>query len=414
MSERRGSTLLLASVLATVASALAVPGGRGGRATQSVPPAARPEDAVFAALVAAVADGAGSEPVAVEERRGLLAALRALGRPALVSFLAAAVGESAEEAPRLAALECLEDCATAREVVVLTRFAMPGGRAPSIRLGAALRAALVETLARDPRAFGELAPAWHGAGAEVRAELVAAVAERGDPSGLEFLAWVARFGGAGLQRAVADACLRIAPCVPGVEARAHLEALCVLLKSKDAVCVQTISIALARARVEAAVPGWIELLESESGGTRARARRSLTELTGLDLGPARERWRAWHEAEAAWFEEQAPGVLAELESEDDGRVLAALRALSRQRLHRDELAEAVARLLDHVTPAVRLCACSTLESLGSPGTLERLAGMLADEDEAVARGAWSSLRRLTGLDLPLDEALWRARVADPF
>ena len=148
---------------------------------------------------------------------------------------------------------------------------------------------------------------------------------------------------------------------------------------------------------------------------RERVARDARARAALARGAHRthagdERWVAWHEAEQRWFEEDAPDVLADLASEDDARVLAAVRELASHRLHRDELAEALAELLGHGTPSVRLCACSALQSLGSPLALPALVRALGDEDEAVARAAWSTLRRMTGLELPLDEALWLEQI----
>lgn len=409
--KNRSIALLL--FLAGLACTLALPARRGGSARIAAP-AGAPSDAAPEEAFAALVAGGTLDPaagLAPEERGRLLHTMRSMGPLALARFLEKAVGKTGPEDPRLVALECLAGCATGREVGTLMRLATPAEGAPSSRLRAALRAALAQTLERDARAFGELVPAWRIAGAALRAELLAAVGERGDPAGLELLAWVATFEAEEFHRGLAETCVRLAPRARTPEAREHLETLCVLLRSEDKVCVQTISIALARARVEAAIPAWIELLASDSRGTRERARRSLEELTGLALGTTGERWLAWHEAECAWFEEEAPRLLSELESDDDARVLAAVRALSTHRLHRDELAEAVEQLLDHPAPAVRLCACSALQGLGSPLALPALAGALADEDETVARGAWTTLRRLTGLDLPLDEALWRERIA---
>jgi HEAT repeat protein len=413
VKNRPTTALALFLSLAGLACTLALPGRRGG--TARLAPAAASSDASreASAFAALVEDGtrAPAAGLAPKERGHLLETMRSLGPPALARFLKQAVGKTSPEGPRLAALECLEGCATTREVGALIRLATPSAGAPSSRLCDALRSALLKTLERDARAFSELVPVWRSAGAWLRAELLAVVGERGDPAGLELLAWVATFESDEFHRMLADACLRIAPRAPGAESRQYLESLCALLGSQDTVCVQTISIALARARIEAAIPAWIELLGSASRGTHERARRSLEELTGLALGPTAERWSAWHASECAWFEEAAPQLFSELESDDDARVLTAVRALSTHRLHRDELSEVVGELLDHPSPAVRLCACSALQGLGSPLALPALAGALADEDEAVARGAWATLRHLTGLDLPLDETLWRERLA---
>jgi len=407
MSGGRARALVSFLFLAGLAGTMALPGRRAGNepgSTREGAPAMARREAAFAALVA----GSAESP---EDRRRLLESLRGMGAPALARFLEGSVGGALADGPRLAALECLGGCATRGEVGALMRLATPGEGAPSSELRAALRSALSSTLERDARAAAELVPAWRSAGAGLRAELLATVAERGDPAGLELLAFVATFEGEEYHLLVAEACLKLAPRALTPEAREHLETLCALLHSDDSVCVQKISAALARARVEAAIPAWIELLESKSRGTRERARRSLEELTGLTLGPARARWLAWYESECAWHENEAPAVLAELGSADDARVLAALRTLALPHLWRDELAAAVAKLLDHAAPGVRACACSALASLGSSVALPALPAALADEDAAVSRAAWSALRRLTGLELPLDETLWRERIS---
>ena len=399
------SFLFLAGLVCT----LALPGRRAVPAPVSTTTGdSRPgHEAAFAALVAG---NAGGSQLAPEERRRLLETMRSIGPAALARFLEASVGKSNLVEPRLAALECLGGCATGRELCALVRLATPGEGAASSALRDALRSALLSTMERDVSAFGELVPAWRSAGAGLHAELLATVGERGDPAGLQLLAWVATFEGEAYHQILAETCLKLAKRATTPEVLEHWETLCTLLHSEDVVCVQTISIALARARVEAAIPAWIELLESESRGTRERARKSLEELTGLTLGATPARWLAWYESECSWYEEEAPDILSELDSEDDARVVAAVRTLSMRRLHRDELADAVVALLEHASPAVRLCACSALENLGSPDALPALSELLSDEDADVARRAWSALRRLTGLDLPLDEALWRERI----
>lgn len=348
-----------------------------------------------------------SQPLAPEERARDLATLRALGPAGLARFLAQAVPAEAEEPARRVALECLAESAGAREVALLLALAEPEAAPPSAPLRAAFRATLAATLARDGRAFRELVPAWRRARPALQAELLAAVAASGDPAGLELLAWIATFEGDEHDRAVADACERIAPAAPTHEQREQLETLCALLDSPDTVCVQTVSVALARARVEAALPAWIELLAAESRGTRLRARQSLEALSGLELGADAARWRNWYEAESVWIETRGPAVLAQLVSADVSEVLAALREVATRRLQRDELALWVTPLLEHAAPAVRRAAIVVLEQLGSPEALPALAAALADEEASVARAAWTALRALTGKELPLDEELWR-------
>ncbi|HEX6882087.1 MAG TPA: HEAT repeat domain-containing protein [Planctomycetota bacterium] len=359
------------------------------------------------AEVAAFATLLRTDLEAPAEREHALATLRALAPGALARFLEEAVAADPDGPARTVALECLAGRATHREVATLVRLATPGLAPAPEALRDAFRVTLVTTLAGDARAYAELVPAWRRAHSELRPELLAAVAERGDAAGLELLAWVATFEGDEHDRALADACERVAPAAPTHEQREQLETLCALLDSPDTVCVQTISVALARARVETALPAWIRLLAAESRGTRLRARQSLEELSGIELGSDPDRWRNWYEAESIWLETRGPAVLAQLVSADVTEVLAALREVAERRLQRDELALWVAPLLEHEAPNVRQAAIVVLEQLGSPEALPALAAALADEEPRVARAAWSALRTLTGKDLPPDEELWR-------
>jgi len=404
----RASTLLAALALTGVALSIGLPrlGGGSTVGPTNVTPPSTPSSLAFAALV----DDAGSGRLPAQERAELVARLRAMGPTALARFLDESVAKDAGETPRLVALECLYGCSTARQVALLVRLASPE-TAPTDALRAALRAAIVHTLERDPRAEDELAPAWR-ASEPLREELIAAVGERGQPAGLEFLAWAAEQQEEHLERAVAEGCLRIAPRARGLDEREQLERLSVLLESTDLACVQTMAAALARAQFDSAVPALIDLLASDSRGVRERAQRSLQELTGMALGATPQRWQAWLETERAWLEREAPAVLADLGSDDDARVLAALRTISSRRLQRDDLAASVVDMLVHGNAAVRAAACATLGALGSGVATEALIDCLEDEDDAVLQAAWSALRQLTGLELPADADLWRQSIAD--
>jgi len=261
-------------------------------------------------------------------------------------------------------------------------------------------------VARVASGPGPSIAAWRRAGAAERSELLTAAAERGDPAGLELLAWVATFDLAGHELEVARALLQLAPRARSGDERKPLADLCVLLETSDSACVQIASQALSRARVEAAVPYWIELLSSASRAVRERAQRSLEAVSGMALGSGPERWLRWHESELAWFELQAPRVLAELGDEDETKVLAAMREIAGRHLFRDELADALIVALDRPESDVRICACRTLAGLGSPLAVKPLVALLEDENQAVRSAALSALRALTGLELPLDAKAW--------
>lgn len=363
------------------------------------------QEPLFALLIAEEGD------VSPERRELVARALVAHGPSELARFLETAAN-GVDEHVRLVALELLGRCATVAQVQMLVLLATTDAATETPDpLALALRHSLALTLVRDPRAVRELYGCWNRT-REHRADLIAAVGESESPAGLEFLAWTAEHP-EGLDRAVAKELLRLVPHVDPLAAREDLEELVALLESEDNACLQTASIALARLGVEAAIPAWIELLDHETRGVRERALASLVEVTGLSLGSTSERWQAWHDSELVWFAERAELVFAELEAEDAGRVLEALREIARRRLSRDELAGEVLFLLDHPDPSIRLCACRVLEGLASRVALESLLQALEDDDPTVARGAWTALQRCSGLELPFDPAAWHAGLARP-
>jgi HEAT repeat protein len=78
------------------------------------------------------------------------------------------------------------------------------------------------------------------------------------------------------------------------------------------------------------------------------------------------------------------------------------------------MALAVAGLLTRDDPMTLRRACVTLRQLGSTVALEVLVELLGDEDQDVAREAWTTLRALTGQDLPLQAESWQeALLAGP-
>jgi len=361
-----------------------------------------PEDPIRDALDRCLGRTTGEGSLADAER-----SLLALPPGKLARLLAADVEAVEDEARRLRALELLSRIATSEEVPYLALLAGGAdGSAATTATEGAWRQALAEVLARDVRTFDDLAGHWVGTAEPLRAALLDAVVERGDPRGLGFLAWLA-VNEPSTARDVAAGLLRLVPAAP-LGGASTLQGAVVLLDSDDPLVLQSASIALSRARVEGAVPGWIALLEHRSPGVRDAAHRALEHLSGLALGTEPGRWARWYEAETAWLAESADEAYAELASPETERVLAAVREITSHRLARDERAGALAALLEHDDPSLRLAGCRALAGTGSTAVLADLVEVLEDDADEVRTAARAALFALTGLDLPGEAELWRA------
>ena len=134
---------------------------------------------------------------------------------------------------------------------------------------------------------------------------------------------------------------------------------------------------------------------------------ALRELSGCTLPDRAEAWRSWHTEEQRWWDEQGQATLDRLSSEDDGEVVAAIRAASERSLQRDQIAVRMAVLLrKHASPSVRRQVCMALERLDSRAVLGTLGLALEDADADVRSSAHRALHSITGLSLPLDRLAW--------
>jgi hypothetical protein len=152
---------------------------------------------------------------------------------------------------------------------------------------------------------------------------------------------------------------------------------------------------------------WIARLEDADPLVAAAARRALHGLAGVDFGADAEGWSAWLEGEEAWWESASPAVLADLDADDAGRVLAGITALLAHPAFARSFGAELESLVgcdDSPVAEAALAALvrlpSTVAAPGFVAALER-----ADETGAVAL---AELRRRTGLALPADPDAWRA------
>ncbi len=154
----------------------------------------------------------------------------------------------------------------------------------------------------------------------------------------------------------------------------------------------------------------IALLGNESAGVRANAVWSLQQISGLRFREESVRWTRWLADETSWWRNAADAELRALHGADTARTRVAILEIGRHRLHRDRLAAALVSALDHEDPTVVQLACAQLQSLRSRVGLPALVSLLEHAQQSVRWSAWTSLRTLTGKNLPEDAGAWRAAV----
>jgi len=147
-------------------------------------------------------------------------------------------------------------------------------------------------------------------------------------------------------------------------------------------------------------------LDSSDPIEQGTARRSLQDISGVDLGAESKSWTSWYEAEQTWWDKQARNELDRLRSVDPREIHAAMAALVRHPLFRDSISDELGPLASHEDSVVASSACRALARLRSPAAIPWLIEVLADDDEARRKHAADVLRGLTGLDLPPDHQAW--------
>lgn len=159
-----------------------------------------------------------------------------------------------------------------------------------------------------------------------------------------------------------------------------------------------------------AARGLVDLARASDARLAGTAQRSLETITGLRLPP--DRWRAWYEAELAWYDQEGRRLRGRLVAGDTAEVVRAAGRLSQRPLFRDETALELARLAVEGAPEVAQPACEALAQLGATGAVVDLIHALGREEPGVAAAAHAALQRLTGLALPPDPEAWRAELGE--
>ena len=123
-------------------------------------------------------------------------------------------------------------------------------------------------------------------------------------------------------------------------------------------------------------------------------------------------WSAWHEAELAWFDTHEARIHAQLRSDRNGDVAAALQVVARRRLSRERLTETVLPSLGHEQAPIRGLTCVVLGKLGSSRALPDLVDMLGDPDDGVSAAAHGALQAITERDFEADPERISANIED--
>ncbi|MBL8858018.1 MAG: HEAT repeat domain-containing protein [Planctomycetes bacterium] len=169
--------------------------------------------------------------------------------------------------------------------------------------------------------------------------------------------------------------------------------------------------ALARMGDADACGALIAMLDSRNALTINIAERSLNLLSGTALGRDAKAWSAWRERETRWFDTEYQRILEALDSSDVKVVSNAIQSLVSHRMYKHEAAIAIRPMLNSSDPELQRMACTALGIVGSARALPWLLEKLGSLEEPVRDEALASLRKLTGLPLPLDIESWRVAIS---
>jgi hypothetical protein len=139
---------------------------------------------------------------------------------------------------------------------------------------------------------------------------------------------------------------------------------------------------------------WIECLSNDSGERQTAALGALRQLSGRSYPANADRWTSWLAGERRWWDEQAPDLLARLESCETRELAAVLRELVLHPLYRHRIARSVTSCLPTLDDAGRRLACVSLGELRSPAALDALRRLETDDDEATRAAARAARARV--------------------
>jgi HEAT repeat protein len=281
------------------------------------------------------------------------------------------------------------------------------GEPRSSRLDARLQFAVRHMLRRSPGAWRELETALRGSlPSPVWARLIQAVGDEGSERAILLLAGILDRRPE-LDRTLLSQINRLADAHGSALDEGRVARVRGKLSSSDATVRRQTAELLGRLHDSRSVESLLGLLKIGEAGVRKSAHWALRRITGLTMRPEDPRWHTWYEQELLWWEGRSAHLRNMLRNGSDPEVIAAMNEISPHRLHAEEIAaEFEALTLDH-RPMVASTACSILGSLGRAASLPALLEGLQHRDPRVRDSAHRALKRMTGLPLPPNAALWR-------
>ncbi len=349
------------------------------------------EPAVAPLFALAVSAPAVEAETGSDGQRLALAALKALPPVAVDSFVAAAAARTADLEISLPIVTLAGDLgrASSLELMRCTVAALPPPLRDHPVLGGTLRSSLVKVLRADvaaPRALPAFAAALP---ADLSRFVFDAIHE---VRGAERVALLSALLGRRDEWDVAIVAeLDAVPPRDEAGCAAVAELLRAHAGDRSPEMRRQVAESLRRYPSPESVQALIGLLDDGDARVEQVAKRSLATATGACVPAAADRWRAWLEFEERWLADQWPAVEASLDSRKPQEVLKSLALLGRKRVHGAVVGRAVAAVLRHPRPELRMAACDALERLGSSIGQADARELFADDPDPRVR---ASARRL--------------------
>jgi hypothetical protein len=334
---------------------------------------------------------APDEPLGSLEEEALVEALVSFGAPPLRTFLDQRLSRAAvSPEERATMLDLLARFGSGRDVTFARRV-IEAGDPRGLEL--TLELCLGALLRRDERGVEPVRRWAEEASLELAGSLVRGLGASGSSLALSALTDLLGRDTA-LDPALVTEIGRLAEPMPKPLDEAVTSALALALESDDVQLSREAALALGRAQDFGCCEILVALLEHEDRGLREAALWSLERSTGLSFRGEVRRWGAWLRSETGWFEQELPGLTADLATPEARIALRALAEISVHRYRRHELAQELALALEHEAPEVRAHACLTLARLSSSAAVPSLLHALEDPDRRVVLAAHAALREL--------------------
>jgi hypothetical protein len=350
-------------------------------------PAAKPLAFTILAdqLVPALEENGAPQCLSEAQAELMLTALAREKRTKLVEETNAFLAQRSDAAARAAAIQILGAIGGSSELVKLTEVAAaPGETELDLRRQRALEAATQKIVKRDARALVELdGIARRAARATLPAILMGAGATR-DPAIAGFLSTILRN-----QPALAQAALASIPTFerpPDDAAWNELESVTRGYLTHSNLRARGLALsALARLECEEIAEDCLAALDVKESGLADAGYRAIETLAGRKLPRDAESCRRWLAEERQWQRQHLAQALDGLASENEKRVIAALREVEGHPLFRRAIAVELANLRCDLTPTLAATLCTTVERLAPWRGPEMVRAMLDEADPAIKR-----------------------------